>query len=799
MAEVDSLSIKITSSANAASKALDELIGKLQKLQGLSGGNSGINVAVTAMGNFTNATNSATSALKSFITQFASIAAVVKILKSAISESMNFTETFNYFNVAMKEFTQEAEDYAEKVNSVLGINVEQWENAQATFMSLGTTFGLTGQQANKMSKNLTQLVYDLSSLKNVDPTVALQKLRSAFAGEIEPLRAWGVDLSKANLQLAATELGITKTFNAMTQAEKAQLRYYVIMKQTTDAQGDMARTLSSPANQLRLLKQALTECARALGNVFIPMLRAVIPILTFFVKVITAVLEAIARLFGFSYPDVQWYGDYTSGVSGLGDAMDKTGRKAKKLKGQLAGFDEINNLTTNKGGGGGVGGLGGGWADFELPEYDFLGDLEEKANKVKKALEIIAPILLGIATAIGIILIYYNRAKIIAGLTTFITNVVNGFKYLWLVLTENPIVTIIAVIAGIIVALISLYQNCEGFRNWVNNAWAELKKIFIALQNIFNTLGSFIVALVMVIATTIWDIIKGAWETIKGVIIAAQEVFNTLGSFIVACFFALWDAGVAVWNWLVSTWGTVKTKAVDIWNGVKAVWQAAPQWFGNIWNTVKTKVAEKWAAMKQGAVNAWTGIKETFANIPNWFKEKFASAWQKVKDVFSTGGQIFTGIKEGIVDAFKKVVNAIITGINKVIATPFNKIKEILTKVKNVDIMGFKPFNFINVSWSVPQIPKLAQGGIITSPQLVMAGENGAEAIVPLENNTEWINKVAAQINATGNNDDVVKAIEVLIDVVNSKEIVIDGKSLARGISKEINRQTRILGEGLVY
>ena len=713
MAEVDSLTIKIESDARDASSALDELISKLDKLQGILGKskitvfNNEIHAGGDVMQVFGEKTKSATSSLSSFLKTMLSMTAAIRILKACIKESMNFTETFNYFNVAMKEYSQQAEDYAEKVNRVLGINVEQWENAQATFMSLGTTFGLTGDKAYTMSENLTQLVYDLSSLKNVDPTVALQKMRSAFAGEIEPLRAWGVDLSKANLMLAAHELGITKTFNAMTQAEKAQLRYYVIMKQTTDAQGDMARTLSSPANQLRLLQQAATECARALGNIFIPVLQRIIPVAVAIVKVITTVLEAIAKLFGFSYPEIQWYGDYSAGVGDLGDEMDKTGRKAKKLKQQLAGFDEINNLTTNKGGGGGVGAGAGSWADFDLPTYDFLGDAAEQADKLTNALK-------GCLIPLGLFLEAWALASAMFANTT-------------------PIGIIITGIGLIVAGLINLYNTSDTFRAWVNNAWANFKSLMAT---------------------------------------ASAAVNN---------FFAK----IAEWGYNTFT---------DIVGWFKGL----PQWFSNTWQTIVTNVKTKWTAFKQGASDAWTKVKEVFSNIPAWFKDKFTAAWTAVKNVFSTGGKVFSGIKEGIESAFKSVVNTLIAGINKIIKVPFEKIKDMLTTIKNVSILGLKPFSFINVNWSIPQIPKLATGGVVGSPTLAMIGEDGAEAVVPLEHNTEWVNKVAAQINEQGN-DDVVKALEVLIGVVRDKELIIDGKSLARSMAKEINRQTRILGEGMVY
>lgn len=754
MAEVDNLTIKITSSATAASNALDKLIKKLQGLQSATNG-SGLKIIVADMVNVESKTKSATNALSGFLSKFTAITAIVKLLKSAISESMNYTETFNYFNVAMKNYTAQAEEYAQKVNSVMGINVEQWENAQATFMSLGTTFGLTGDKANLMSQQLTQLTYDLASLKNVDPTVALQKMRSAFAGEIEPLRAWGVDLSKANLQLAATELGITKTFNAMTQAEKAQLRYYVIMKQTTDAQGDMARTLQSPANQLRILKQALTECARALGNIFIPVLQKVIPILIVFVRILTFVFEAIAKLFGFKYPDVQWYGDYTAGVGGLGDEMDKTRGKAKKLKQQLAGFDEINNLTTNQPSGGGGAGLGGAFADFELPTYDFLGDLAEKGALATETIKALLIPLGALVALIGVLNYTLTGA--------------------------SPIGFIIAGISLVIAGLVNLYETSEGFRTWVDNTWAWLKDVFGKIQDTFNRVAGAVIEWLVNAATDIAAWFVSAWD-------GAKTLWNNL----VQAFTNIKTKAVDVWT-------NIKTKAVDAWNGIKSAFQNIPVWFGEKWQLVKDKVAEKWANIKQGAVDAWTGIKETFAKIPAWFKEKFSTAWQKVKDVFSTGGKIFDGIKEGIANAFRVIVNGLIKGINKVIAIPFNAINAALRIIRDITILGISPFKNVIKTFTVPQIPYLATGGVITNPTVAMIGENGAEAIVPLENNTEWINKVAAQINSTGNNDDVVKAIELLIDVVSNKELIVDGKSLARGISKEINRQTRIMGEGLVY
>ena len=152
-----------------------------------------------------------------------------------------------------------------------------------------------------------------------------------------------------------------------------------------------------------------------------------------------------------------------------------------------------------------------------------------------------------------------------------------------------------------------------------------------------------------------------------------------------------------------------------------------------------------WDNLKKGARDAWDGIKNTFSKVSDWFKDVFSKAWEKVKAVFSTGGKIFSGIKEGIEKAFKTVVNAIIRGINKVIATPFNAINNMLDKIRNVEIVGIKPFSNLISRFNVPSIPLLAKGGIVDGATFI-AGEKGKEAIIPLENNTGWITKVAQEI-----------------------------------------------------
>lgn len=309
-----------------------------------------------------------------------------------ITKSNDYIENMNLFHASMGEYAKEAEKYAHKVEELVGIDPGEWMRNQGIFMTLATGFGVAGDRAARMSKQLTQLGYDLSSFFNISYHDAMTKLQSGLAGELEPLRRLGYDLSQVKLQNIAENLGITKNFREMTQAEKAMLRYHAIMTQVTTAHGDMARTLEAPANQLRILKSQIEQAARAIGSIFIPILNKILPYLIAVAKVIKLIATIIGRLFGFSMPDIDYSGiEHVGGAAdGAAESMDKAGKAAKKLKQYVMGFDELNIIDpTAGGGGGGTGGGGASGFDFETPEYDFLknlntGKIDEIVNKFKK-------------------------------------------------------------------------------------------------------------------------------------------------------------------------------------------------------------------------------------------------------------------------------------------------------------------------------------------------------------------------------------------------------------------------------
>ena len=413
---------KFTQQMTALAAAMKPFADEMQKVSnGFSAFPSKIQKLITSTEKYNASARKATSTTGKFTSglKALNVAAVAitfrkigQFIAQAVTESNKYQEDLNLFTVALGQYAAEAQNYAEKVSDVMGIDPAQWLRNQGVFNTLLTGFGDTAERAQLMSQNLTQLGYDISSFFNISIEDAMQKLQSGISGELEPLRRLGYDLSQARLEQTALNLGIKESVANMTQAEKAELRYYAIMTQVTTAQGDMARTLEAPANQLRILQAQLTQAARAIGNIFIPALNAILPYAIAVVQVIREIANALANLAGFKLTDVDYSGvnSATVGAGSLADNLDDAAGAAKKLKQYTAGFDELNVFAPNTGSGSGAGAGGAGGFDFDLPTYDFLGDaVQTRIGEIKKMIEDtlaeITTIVSGFMLAVGAILV----------------------------------------------------------------------------------------------------------------------------------------------------------------------------------------------------------------------------------------------------------------------------------------------------------------------------------------------------------------------------------------------------------
>lgn len=332
---------------------------------------------------------------------------------------------------------------------------------------------------------------------------------------------------------------------------------------------------------------------------------------------------------------------------------------------------------------------------------------------------------------------------LIEALPTVIQSILEG---LWnaLPLLLEGIISIVGEIGTAIWDILSGFFTALG--EWFGGLWESIKTIFAPVVewfgNLFSTIWNSIVSVFSTVGSWVYDNIiapvanffKGLWE---GIVSAFHTVIDPWIEIIKR-------AATLVYNTIIVP---IKNFFTDLWNSIVGIFSKVSSWFtDNIATPIKNIFSNIWNAMKNGASNAWEGIKSVFSKVTDWFKNIFSKAWQAVKNVFSTGGKIFDGIKDGIVNAFKTVVNAIIRGINKVIKVPFDGINWALEKIRGINILGVEPFGWISTI-NTPQIPELEKGGVLKKGQVGLLEGKGDEAVVPLEKNTGWIRNVATQIH----------------------------------------------------
>lgn len=290
---------------------------------------------------------------------------------------------------------------------------------------------------------------------------------------------------------------------------------------------------------------------------------------------------------------------------------------------------------------------------------------------------------------------------------------------------------------------------------WIANNGELIKKTIIGiglalaslkLASLLQTLGLFSSLPLWQLTAGIGLILTGIITTISGIIDFIKE--PSWKNFLkILEGIALTIAGIAVLmgGWvvaLVALGAAIIAHVIRNWDKVKEILGTVAAWIMQyIIEPVGKILGAAWAWLVQAAIDTWGSIKATFADVAGFFGKVFGDAWETVKNIFSTGGRIFMGITHGILEAFKTIVNAIIDGINDVVAIPFRGINTALNALRNLDLWGWRPFEWLGLI-DVPRIPRLAKGGIVNNPGPgvmmgnYVAGERGAEAVIPLDDET---------------------------------------------------------------
>lgn len=340
-----------------------------------------------------------------------SLKAIAEYLGNAVAKFNDFYEATDLFHNAMGNLSGEADTLISKMQGLLGVDPTKAMTYMATIQSVGTSFGLTSDKAYILSKNLTQLAYDEGSYWNKDVAETFTAMSSAISGEIEPIRRLGVDLSQARLQQELLALGFNKQVSSLSQADKAVLRYIAIMKQTANVQGNLAQTIQSPANQIKILKAQLDMLAKSVGSLLYPAMKSILPPLIAAVQLIREFVQWVAKLMGVKVV----FTDFTKSadsVGGIGDAMDNTAdstkKAAKALKDYTMGFDELNIIDPTQGSSGSGGGASAGniLGDVDLSGYDMFKQYNEELSKqidaIKQKIKDMLPIIGAIAAALAL-------------------------------------------------------------------------------------------------------------------------------------------------------------------------------------------------------------------------------------------------------------------------------------------------------------------------------------------------------------------------------------------------------------
>lgn len=786
MAEIDNLVIRLETD-DRATAGLNSLLATLQRIKSISGAasaaysgiTSNINIFNTAVRqNVTQIQQQATSISHS-ITQINNMGTaaqrnasrlntlrsalnfsgayivlrrVSRYLAEAIQGSNEYVENLNLFNVAMGEYAGEALEYANQVKNALGIDPSEWIRAQGTFNILLTGFGVANEKAALMSKTMTQLGYDLASLYNSDVSTAMTKLQSGLAGELEPLRRWGYDLSQARLQEEALALGISKKVTEMNQAEKSMLRYHAIMTQVTEAQGDMARTLNSPANQLRIFKAQLNMLSREFGNVFIPILNRTLPYLIAFVELLREAVEKIALFFGFELPEVDYSG-MSSVTSAVSDNLEDASESVKQIKRDLMGFDEINRLSDQSGKNAGSTVNNGVGFDIDTPTYDFLdGTLSNNLDEIKKKLELILPIV----ETIGVLFGMWKLTKFITdiltatelinalpvstkiGITLFLAGlfiewkgVINAFKEglnasNFGEIVGGAILTVIgsaligrivpfvgaslgaaagAIIAGIPAYAVGIYDAISKELNWMNaaliagGATAAGAGIGAIIGSIGGPIGTGIGALIGLIVGALTDIgilVYQKWDEISAFLKPVGEWINT------------------------NIFVPVISFASGCWESIKSFFAPAFEWFSALFGSIRQTLSDIFYNIGVVASGCWEVIKLAWNEVTTWFNqnvivpmsEEFSLAWDEVSKGASEAWEAIKLAFKPVIDFFRNTFSraweevslafskdgGIFTDFKESVLNAFKSIVNPL--IDGINNVISKPFGYINESLS---------------------------------------------------------------------------------------------------
>ena len=762
----------------------------------------------------------------------AAVASFALVSKNAIKAAMDVVESESLFTVSMGSMANAARAWSEDLQASLGLNAYEVRRNVGVFYNMTTSMGLARSAAYKLSTDLTKLAYDMSSFYNMPVEEMFIKLQSGITGETEPLKRIGILVLDNVIKQYAYAEGIANVGAELTEQQKVMARYIAIMAQTKNANGDLARTITSPSNQLRLLRMQLDLARINLGNAFMPIVTIVLPVLTSFAKSLVRVTNTFAQfmgaLFGTNTAQTQTSqsaADAAEAQTKLGNAAKKAGAAAKK---GVAGFDEIHQLQED------MASTAEDAADAmdassttPTPSKQDDGKssiipkgILDAAERAKKALKVLKP-LSGSLSDLGESLGNLGRSisenpiiqqafkflkediqnlgtggiyalsgalRVVAGAVNIVAGALSGNFETSLKGAEQAVSGTFDIVTGIMYPVFpEIAKKMQEFKKDFGQKWASLKEDV-------KTYGDPTKLEAMDFAMYIRDKVSEKWGELK-VNTATKwgEIKTSISEKWELIKSIKWDD---VKNTVSKHWETLKTNTATKWDELKATmsdkwekikigigwdgvkntvlshWESLGNETGPKWDDLKTTLSEKWEGIKTGI--SWEDIKDNVINIWEDLKIKTGTIWDEIGK------------------SIKKSVNFVIDTINSFI----DGINAIKIEIPAVVVMGKKLSDGASIGFpQIKHIPKLARGGIIDSPTLAMMGEgNKEEAVVPLEN-TSFVDTLAGAIGTV-----VLSALQFSQPQQGNQSQVqavfnLDGSQFARAIIPLIDNEKARIGK----
>jgi phage-related protein len=573
------------------------------------------------------------------------------------------------------------------------------ENEKKT-RSTGTVTQETGDAIQKTTQQMKMAQLNLESSQ-----IAQEKASAAVSEYVGKQRL-----------AALTTQTVSEQFKKFTKRISGLAKRVFIFTMITKALRTMRKMLLSTIGADKQMSTSLAQIKGNLISAFAPIYNYILPairtLLAWLAKLTAVVSVFINSLFGktASQADASAKALYNQA-----SATEAAGDAAEKAKKQLSGLDEMNRWESNDSSGGG----GGGGSSGIAPKFDLSDQVDTgKIGKIAAVVRELSPYVAAVAAG-------FAAWKI-------------GKKFLGNLSKAKQLALAVAGAVLMAINVVDMLKNGINFDNltgYIIGAAAAVTGLGMA----FGVLGGAITAIIaglVLLGVAIRDVIKNGFnnKNLTAITVALLTIGGAIAIITGAWIPLLIAAIAAVVVWIVAKWTSIKEWISKTISSIDAAFEqflanvedgvaAAADWVVEKWTAVKDWFSGLWEKVSSGAVAAWDGIKSAFESVPEWFQSKFRDAWQKVKDVFSTGGRIWSGIKEGIENTFHTVVNAIIRGMNTIIAVPFNRINSMLNTIRNAHFLGISPFqNLWGVNpLPVPQIPMLARGAVIPANRQFLA------------------------------------------------------------------------------